>query len=62
MVSVLPCVLSGAVVLAHDVRATNVIGCAVVFPLFYLLVAAQVRFKVFLLLVLIEELAGYDHG
>lgn len=62
MVSVLTCVLSRAVVLAHDVRAAYIIRCAVIFPLLYLLVAAQVRFKVLLLLVLIEELAGYDHG
>lgn len=62
MVRVLPRVLSGAVVLAHNVRAANVIRCAVVLPLFYFLVAAQVRLKVFLLLVLIQELTGYDHG
>ena len=62
MVSVLARVLPRAVVLAHDMRAGNVIGCAVIFPLFDLLVAAQVRFEVLLLLVLIEELAGYDHG
>ena len=70
MMSMFACVLARvgrAISLAQDVRATDIIRCSVILPLLDFLIPIQVRIKSILplsilnLLVLVQEIAGYDH-